>query len=175
VLATGIDVPGLTRPLGLSLPIKPVKGYSLTVDATPLEGEGPGLPVVDDHMHAAVSPLGDRLRFVGTAEFTGRDKRIRQVRIENLFALFERLFPHLVGRVDRSTALSWTGLRPMSADGAAFVGPSGVDGLWINGGHGHMGWTMTAGSARLLVDLMHGKDPAIDPRPFDPRRLRRRS
>ncbi len=170
VLTAGIDSPALSRTAGLSFPIKPAKGYSLTVDATTIGDDGPRMPVVDQHMHAAVSPLGTRLRFVGTAEFTGRDERIRQDRIDNLFSLFRRLFPQLVDRVDRSSATPWAGLRPMSADGRPFIGASGIDGLWINSGHGHMGWSQAPGSARLLVDLLQGRHPGIDSAPFDPQR-----
>ncbi len=175
VLTAGVDSPALSRTAGLSLPIKPAKGYSLTVDATMLGDDGPRIPVVDQHMHAAVSPLGDRLRFVGTAEFTGHDESIRKERIENLFALFQRLFPRLVDRVDRSSASSWAGLRPMSVDGRPYIGASGIDGLWINSGHGHMGWSMAPGSARLLVAMICGRETDIDPAAFDPQRRRAQS
>ena len=174
VLAAGYGSPDLVRGLGIHLPVKPAKGYSLTVDASPLGSDGPTLPVVDDHMHAAVSPLGNRLRFVGTAEFAGRDYNIRQVRIDNLFALFERLFPTLVDRIDLASAEPWCGLRPMSADGTAFVGHSGREGLWLNTGHGHMGWSMASGSGRALADLMLGRKPALDVTPFDPCRRKKR-
>jgi D-amino-acid dehydrogenase len=166
VLAAGAESPFLSRDVGLSLPIKPAKGYSLTLDASPFVDELPGRPVVDQHMHALVTRLGTRLRLAGTAEFAGFDARIRQERIDNLFMLFERLFPHLASRADMSTAVPWTGFRPMSADGMPFIGPGPIDGLWVNTGHGHMGWSMASGSARLLCDLMQGREPEIDASPF---------
>ena len=166
VLAAGIDSPVLSRQAGLSLPIKPAKGYSLTIDASGFASDAPGTPIVDQHMHAAVTPLGTRLRLAGTAEFAGRDSRLRTERIDNLFLLFERLFPQLADRVDRSTSISWTGFRPMSADGMPFIGPAGRDGLWVNSGHGHMGWSMAPGSARLLADMIAGREPDLDPSPF---------
>lgn len=166
VIAAGIDSPSLFRRLGTSIPVKPAKGYSLTLDATPFEGEGPKHPIGDQHMHAVVTPLGSRIRLAGTAEFTGLDARIRQDRIDNLFMLFERLFPHLAPRVDKSTAIPWTGFRPMSADGMPFIGPANIEGLWANTGHGHMGWSMAPGSARLLCDMMQGRETEIDASPF---------
>jgi D-amino-acid dehydrogenase len=166
VIAAGVGSPLLSRSVGLSLPVKPAKGYSLTLDASGFLGELPGRPVVDQHMHAAVTPLGTRLRLAGTAEFTGLDAGIRRERIDNLFLLFERLFPHLAPRVDRSSATPWAGFRPMSADGRPFIGPGPIDGLWINTGHGHMGWSMASGSARLLCDMMQGRETMMDASPF---------
>jgi D-amino-acid dehydrogenase len=117
-------------------------------------------------MHAAVTPLGSRLRLAGTAEFAGLDPRIRTARIDNLYLLFERLFPHLAPRVDRRSAVPWAGFRPMSVDGMPFIGRTPIDGLWVNSGHGHMGWSMAPGSARLLCDIMQGRAPEIDASAF---------
>ena len=165
VLAAGVLSPSLSRLLGVPLAIKPAKGYSLTIDASGWNAR-PRMPVVDDAMHAAVTPLGSRLRFVGTAEFAGLDDRIDPVRTENLVRLFARLYPHLAENLDRSTAVPWAGLRPMSADGLPYIGAAGPEGVWINAGHGHLGWTMAAGSAELIADLMLGSEPAIDPTPY---------
>ncbi|MEQ9566770.1 MAG: FAD-dependent oxidoreductase, partial [Pseudomonadales bacterium] len=112
-----------------------------------------------------------RLRFAGTAEFTGYDTQIRQDRVDNLFGLFERLYPDLAVKVDRNQMQGWAGLRPISADGKAFIGESRIEGLWINAGHGHLGWTMAVGSAALLVDLMSCERPRVDVMPFSPRRI----
>lgn len=166
VLAAGIDSPQLSRRLGLRLAIKPAKGYSLTMDTSAAAREGPKIPIMDHHGHVGVVPLGQRLRLVGTAEFAGRDDSIPQARIDKLFSVFQRLFPHLAGRIDRSAALPWAGLRPVSPDGMPYIGATATPGLWVNSGHGSMGWSMATGSARLLVDLMQGRDPAIDPSPF---------
>lgn len=166
ILAAGVSAPMLARQVNIRLPIKPAKGYSLTIDAAELGPDLPKLAVIDDAMHAAVVPLGSRLRLVGTAEFAGVDAVVRTDRIENLFAMFGRLYPSLAAQADRSTEMAWAGLRPMSADGRPFIGPSPLKGLWLNCGHGHLGWTKAIGSARLLADQMLAVQPPIDPAPF---------
>ena len=166
VLATGISAPVLARSHAIRLPIAPAKGYSYTVDACSLDDDMIRIPVIDDVMHAAVVPIGSRLRFVGTAEFAGKNKQIDPVRVDNLKSLFHRLFPHLVDRIDLSAGTAWAGLRPMSADGRPIIGASPLPGLWLNCGHGHLGWTKAAGSAKLLVDLMQNKVTDIDPAPY---------
>ncbi|MEQ8836905.1 MAG: FAD-dependent oxidoreductase, partial [Lacipirellulaceae bacterium] len=170
ILANGVFAPQLALSVGVRLPIKPAKGYSATLDMTGFK-EVPKVPIIDDAMHAAVVPLGTRLRFAGTAEFTGYDTQIRQDRVDNLFGLFERLYPDLAVKVDRNQMQGWAGLRPISADGKAFIGESRIEGLWINAGHGHLGWTMAVGSAALLVDLMSCERPRVDVMPFSPRRI----
>ena len=168
VVAGGCGSRALLRPLGLRLAVRPAKGYSLTFDVghlsslTPL----PSIPVIDDAMHAAVTPLGRRLRAVGTAEFAGDDLSLDARRLDNLFALLQRLYPEIASRVDRSSGTPWAGLRPMSADGLPFVGPAGPKGLWLNTGHGHLGLTLAMGSAALLVDHMLDQPPAVSPEPF---------
>jgi len=165
VLAAGTATPELARPFGVNLPIKPAKGYSLTYDMAHAV-DRPSMAVVDDAMHAAVVPLGDRIRVVGTAEFAGDDRRVESRRIENLARLFERLYPAVAVQLDRGRAEAWAGLRPMSADGRPFIGATRVPGLWINAGHGHLGWTMAVGSSRLLTQLMLDDSSEIDPSPF---------
>jgi D-amino-acid dehydrogenase len=168
VVAGGCASRSLLRPLGLRLAVRPAKGYSLTFDvahlasATPL----PAMPVIDDAMHAAVTPLGRRLRAVGTAEFAGDDRSLDARRLDNLFALLQRLYPEIAARLDRSSGTPWAGLRPMSADGLPFIGPAGPPGLWLNTGHGHLGLTLALGSAGLLVDQLLDKAPAVPPEPF---------
>ena len=169
VIATGHGSPDLTKGTGVHLPIKPAKGYSVTIDVRGWN-ERPAIPVIDDAMHAAVTPLGDRLRVVGTAEFAGRKTAVDQARIDNLIALFGRLYPHLVPNLARAEATPWAGLRPMSADGIPMIGPTRLPGLWINSGHGHLGWTMAVGSARLLAAMIAGDPAPIDPAPYDPER-----
>lgn len=169
IIAAGDASPDLANRLGIRLPIKPAKGYSVTFSVREWNAR-PSIPVIDDAMHAAVTPLGDKLRVVGTAEFAGRDKRLSQPRIDNLFDLFGRLYPNLEPNLDRSEAEAWMGFRPMSADGLPMIGSTKVDGLWINSGHGHLGWTMAMGSARLLGALMFNEKPPIDPTPYAPHR-----
>jgi D-amino-acid dehydrogenase len=165
VIAAGPFSRSLLRPLGISLPIRPAKGYSVTIDVGHLPGT-PRIPVLDDSMHAGVTPLDSRLRLVGTAEFTGFDTRIEQVRVDNLFDMLQALFPAVDARIDRNKATPWAGLRPMSADGKPIIGRTDVEGLYVNTGHGHLGWTMAMGSGQLLADIMQGSVPAIDPLPF---------
>jgi D-amino-acid dehydrogenase len=165
VIAAGPYSTALLRPVGVALPVQPVKGYSVTIDVSDVPGT-PRIPVLDDSMHAGVTPLDQRLRLVGTAEFTGFDTLVRQVRVDNLFDLLQALFPSVDARIDRQKALPWTGLRPMSADGKPLIGATDIDGLFVNTGHGHLGWTMAAGSGELLADLMQGSETSIDPAPF---------
>jgi D-amino-acid dehydrogenase len=166
VLAAGPYSRKLLKSLGVPLPVQPAKGYSVTIDVSGIAGT-PRIPVLDDSMHAGVTPLDHRLRLVGTAEFTGFRKQIDQVRVDNLFDLLHALFPSIDARIDRRKALPWAGLRPMSADGKPIIGNTPVDGLFLNTGHGHLGWSMAMGSAELLADLMQGRTPAVDPAPFD--------
>ena len=165
VLAAGPQSCRLARTVGMSLPVRPAKGYSVTIDVSGIDGT-PRIPVLDDTMHAGMTPLDHRLRLVGTAEFTGFDTRIEQVRVDNLFDLLQALYPSVNARVDRTRAVPWAGLRPMSADGKPIIGGTSMDGLYLNTGHGQLGWTMAMGSAELLADLMLGSQPAIDPAPF---------
>lgn len=169
VIAAGVHSPALASPLGLKLPIQPAKGYTLTVDVSRVTRR-PRLAIVDDTMHAAITPLGDRLRVAGTAEFAGHDLHLDRVRVDNLFRLLQRLYPDLAGQVDRDAAFAWTGLRPMSADGLPFIGAAGPEGLWVNAGHGHLGWTLAVGSGALLAALMTGERPAVEPEPYRVRR-----
>lgn len=165
VVCTGNAVGRMTAPFGIKLPIRPAKGYSLTFDAEGLPNL-PTHPVVDDGMHAAVVPLGSRLRVVGTAEFAGEDRRIDPSRIRNLRRLLADIFPDVAVHLDGDAGTAWTGLRPMSADGKPFIGPSTMTGLWVNAGHGHLGWTMAAGSAELLACLMLGEATGVSPDPY---------
>lgn len=165
VLASGHASWKLMTPLGLHLPVRPVKGYSLTMDMSGLN-ERPGLPVVDDAMHAIVTPMGDRLRVAGTAEIAGEDLDLREERIENLKLLLSGLYPEIAPRVLDGEVQPWAGLRPMSADGKPFIGETRAKGLWLSTGHGHLGWTQAMGSGALLADMIAGKEPAIDPAPF---------
>jgi len=169
IVAAGVRSPGLLRGVGMSLAVKPAKGYSLTFDCAGL-GELPGVAIVDDESHAVVSRFGDRVRVVGTAEFAGFDKSTPRYRMDHLFGVLESLLPRLVAKVDREAGTPWAGLRPMSSDGRPFIGAGSVDGLFINTGHGALGWTMAAGSAQLLADQIMGTPTDIDYRPFLPGR-----
>ncbi|MCG8503037.1 MAG: D-amino acid dehydrogenase [Sphingomonadales bacterium] len=165
VVAAAHASPSLLSDAGLCLPVKPVKGYSITIDTAEL-GNVPTVPVVDETLHGLITPLDGRLRIAGTAEFAGPDTRIRPERIAGLLSLLGQLYPHIRKRVRDGAVSPWAGLRPMSADGRPFIGETGIGGLYLNTGHGHLGWTMAAGSAKLLADLVTGSAPAIEPAPF---------
>lgn len=169
VVAAGSMTSSLMRPLSISLPIRAAKGYTITIDASQLVGR-PIMPIVDDALHGALAPLGARLRVAGTAEFAGEDKSLPPARVENLFRLLEAVYPEIARKIDRTRAQLWTGLRPMSADGVPFIGETRISGVYVNSGHGHLGWTLAAGSACLLADLISNRSPAIDPAPYTPTR-----
>jgi D-amino-acid dehydrogenase len=145
------------------LPVRPAKGYSVTFERPPDE-KSLRIPVVDDHLHAVVTPLEGGIRVAGTAEFAGFDFTLPQARIANLLALLKEVLPQ--ARFDPATARPWCGLRPMSVDGVPIISPTPISNLLVNTGHGHLGWTMAAGSAQLLTDLMCGDSPSVDPAPF---------
>ncbi len=165
VVAAGVCSPALLRHVGLTLGVKPVKGYSVTVNVAGIDGV-PNLPVLDDSMHAGVTPLGDRLRMVGTAEFTGFDTSINTVRTNNLLTMFQNMLPAIAAQVDPAETKPWAGLRPMSFDGKPFIGRTPIDGLFVNCGQGHLGWTMAMGSAHLLADVVLSEQPELDPLAF---------
>ena len=147
----------LLQPLGLQVPVYPVKGYSLTASLMD-EAQAPRSTVLDESFKVAVTRLGDRLRVGGMAELSGFDRTLRPHRRATLEKVVQDLFPDCA---DLTGGNFWTGLRPMTPDGTPIVGPSGLDRLWLNTGHGTLGWTMACGSAELLRDLMLGRSPAI--------------
>jgi D-amino-acid dehydrogenase len=126
----------------------------------------PQTPVLDDDLHAGVVPLGTRLRVAGTAEFCGPDLTIDPGRVSQLTGLLSAVYPRIAAQIDPSSGRAWTGLRPVSADGLPTIGPTPLAGLYVNAGHGHLGWTHATGSARLLADLLRGREPEIDPIPY---------
>lgn len=165
IVACGVDSQELLHVQGIDLAIRPAKGYSLTFDVSSVS-RCPQVPLVEDELHVALVPMGDRLRIAGTAEFAGMDRSVRPERIQNLIEALAATYPEVARQVELRTAVPWAGLRPMSCDGLPTVGPTRVRGLYVNAGHGHLGWTMAVGSARMLVDLMTGLVPAIDTSPY---------
>jgi D-amino-acid dehydrogenase len=162
VLALGSYSPLLSRMIGFNLPIFPVKGYSVTLPvADPAEAPTIG-GVHEDHL-VAFSLLGDRLRLTATADFAGYDTEFVPANFAHMLRVARDMFPNaaLYDRPDY-----WACLRPMTPDGPPIMGASPVSNLWLNTGHGHMGWTMACGSSRLLTDQMMGRKPAIDDTPF---------
>jgi D-amino-acid dehydrogenase len=163
VVAAGSYSTPLLRHIGIHLPVRPAKGYSITFD-TGRNLRSLSIPVVDNDWHAAVVPLGARIRVAGTAEFAGFDRTLNPDRVRNLLRLLREVLPE--AHFDPADAKPWCGLRPMSADGVPIIGPTPISNLVVNTGHGHLGWTMAAGSAHLLADLMSGESPCLDPTPF---------
>lgn len=158
VLACGSYSAGLGREVGLDLPIYPVKGYALTV---PVDGHNgaPSLCGVDEKYLIAWSRLGDRMRVTATADFAGFDRSLNERDFAHMTATIRRLFPD-AGSYEKASR--WAGLRPMTPKGTPMIGTSPKRNLYLNTGHGHIGWTMSMGSARALADVIAGRKPEID-------------
>ncbi|MGH6947059.1 MAG: D-amino acid dehydrogenase [Kiloniellales bacterium] len=158
VLAVGSYSPLLARPHGVRTQVYPVKGYSVTVPIVD-ESAAPVSTIMDEKHKVAITRLGNRIRAAGTAELTGYDLRLSHGRCDMLFHVVRDLFPE---GGDLSEVKFWTGLRPMVPDGGPIVGPSRIDNLYLNTGHGTLGWTMACGSGKLLADVMSGARPEIE-------------
>lgn len=169
VIATGAHAPALATSIGISLAVKPVKGYSITFSGTSIDPECRlDIPIVDDGLHAAVTPLGNRIRVAGTAEFTGFDTHLDRGRLENLRNILRELLPDQAPVLLRSELECWANFRPMNAFGAPIIGPSPVTGAYINTGHGHLGWTLAAGSGEALTQVILKERPTFDLSAYNP-------
>ncbi|MBB4238487.1 D-amino acid dehydrogenase [Rhizobium esperanzae] len=157
VVALGSYSPLLLKPLGIRLPVYPVKGYSLTIPITDAS-RAPESTVMDETFKIAITRLGDRIRVGGMAEISGYTNDLGLARRSTLEHSVTDLFPG----GDVSKASFWSGLRPMTPDGTPVIGPTKIKGLFLNTGHGTLGWTMSTGSARLIGDLVSGRSPEID-------------
>lgn len=157
VMALGSYSPLLLRPLGIRIPVYPVKGYSITVPVVD-SAAAPVSTVMDETHKVALTRLGDRIRVAGMAEISGYDLSLRPKQRRTLEFVVRDLYPR-GGNV--SQAVFWTGLRPMTPDGTPVVGPSTYRNLYLNTGHGTLGWTMGPGSGRLLANLISGQDASI--------------
>jgi D-amino-acid dehydrogenase len=166
VLALGVGSPIVARTVGVSLPIYPAKGYSSTF---PLKSGGlaPTIPGVDERWLVAWSRFGDRLRLTGTAEFAGYDWGWTPRDFNNILRFARDVFPDAVD-YDRGEYRAC--LRPMTPDGPPILGLGRHRNLFFNSGHGHMGWTMACGTARIVADLMSGRMPELDLEGLTPRR-----
>lgn len=163
VMALGSWSPLLLAPLGIRLPVYPLKGYSLTIPITRPE-MAPHSTVLDESYKVAITRFDDRIRVGGMAEVSGYDLSLRQRRRETLEMVVRSLYPY---GGDLSQATFWTGLRPSTPDGPPVVGATKYRNLWLNTGHGTLGWTMACGSARYLSDLIDGRRPEIDTEGLD--------
>jgi D-amino-acid dehydrogenase len=158
VVALGSHSPGLLKPLGIDVPVYPVKGYSLTLDLRD-EAAAPVSTVLDETYKIAVTRFDRRIRIGGMAELAGFDMALRSGRRKTLEMVVNDLFP---GAGELASGEFWTGLRPMTPDSTPIVGATSVERLFLSTGHGTLGWTMAAGSGRLIADLITGRTPEID-------------
>lgn len=157
VVALGSYAPSLLRRIGLRLPVYPVKGYSITVPITN-EDAAPRAALADETYKVAITRLGDTIRAAGSAELAGFDTRLRPPRRAAIEKSLSDLFPEAG---DATQGPFWAGLRPMTPDGTPVVGPTRYRNLYLNTGHGTLGWTMACGSALVLTDLLSGRTPEI--------------
>jgi D-amino-acid dehydrogenase len=159
VVALGSYSRALMQGLGLQIPVYPVKGYSLTVPVTN-SAMAPVSTVMDETYKVAITRFDDRIRVGGMAELAGFDLSLNPRRRETLEMVLNGLFPN---GGDTTKSLFWTGLRPMTPDGTPIIGrvSEKFNNVWLNTGHGTLGWTMACGSAQVLADLMAGQNPAI--------------
>jgi D-amino-acid dehydrogenase len=158
VAALGSWTPRLLKPIGVPIPVYPVKGYSITVPVIDSDG-APVSTVMDESYKVAITRLGDRIRVGGTAEISGYSDRLDAARRATLDHSLTDMFPR---GGDLGKATFWSGLRPMTPDGPPVIGATRYGNLHLNTGHGTLGWTMACGSGRVLADLMSGRQPDID-------------
>lgn len=174
VLALGSYSVALAKPLGIDLPIFPAKGYSATYQINPRAPHlAPFVSMIDDEFKLVMSRLGNKLRVAGTAEFNGYNLELNPVRCEAITRRVKQLFPK---GIIASSVDYWTGLRPMTPSNVPLIGRahqgfvkhgssnprSSFDNLWLNSGHGTLGWTHACGSAKAISQLMQGKTPEVD-------------
>jgi len=158
LVALGSYSPLLLKGVGIRIPVYPVKGYSITVPITDAGG-APESTVMDETHKVAVTRLGDRIRVGGTAELAGYTLKLHEARRDTLQHVVTDLFPR---GGDVSRAEFWCGLRPMTPDGTPVVGATRLPNLYLATGHGTLGWTMAAGTARVMADVISGRAPEID-------------
>lgn len=158
VLALGSHSAAMLRPLGIKLPVYPVKGYSITVPIVDAS-RAPESTLMDETYKIAITRLGDRIRVGGMAEISGYNNALPERRRATLVHSLTDLFK---GAGDITAASYWSGLRPMTPDGTPVIGATPYDNLFLNTGHGTLGWTMACGSGRLIADLIGGRAPDIE-------------
>ena len=157
VMALGSHSPLLSRRIGVALPVYPIKGYSLTIPVGNHQAP-PTIGSVDETNLVAISRFGDRVRITATAEFAGYDTTHKPADFTFMKSVAQELYPD---GADYHRAEMWAGLRPMTPDNLPILGRKRHRNLWYNTGHGHIGWTMSHGSARITADLIAGRAPAV--------------
>ncbi|WP_169569041.1 D-amino acid dehydrogenase [Sneathiella limimaris] len=158
VLCAGSFSPLLAKSVGLKLPIYPVKGYSVSIPIAQ-SNTAPWTSITDMENHVVISRLGSHLRAAGTAEINGYTTEPNQTRENMVLDAVRSLFPNAG---DFDAAERWCGLRPMTPDCVPLIGKTQYSNLFLNTGHGHLGWTLSSGSAKLLSDLIGNKQPQLD-------------
>jgi len=158
LVCLGVHSPFLLDPLGIRVPVYPVKGYSVTVPVTNRDA-APSVCLTDESHKIAISRLGERLRLAGTAELSGYDTSVNTVRCGALLARARQLFPDAG---DYARAQKWAGLRPATPSNVPVIGRTRLSNLFLNTGHGTLGWTLCAGSGRCIADIVAGRPPAVD-------------
>jgi D-amino-acid dehydrogenase len=158
LLALGSHSPLLLRPIGIHVPVYPVKGYSITLPIVDPRG-APESTVMDETHKVAVTRLGERIRVGGTAELAGYSLQLHEARRRTLAHVVGDLFPQ---GGDIARAEFWCGLRPMTPDGTPVIGGTRLPNLFLATGHGTLGWTMAAGTGCVMADLISGREPEID-------------
>ena len=169
MLAAGVGTPRLAKMVGVRIPVYPLKGYSVTL---PIRSDvlAPNVSMTDEARKIVVSRLGDRLRVAGTAEVSGYDTEIEMRRARSVLDATIGLLPQMKSAEDNVEY--WSGLRPMSSDGSPILGQAGkFQNLFLNTGHGSLGWTLATGSALGLADLIDGRMSKIDLTPFNIKRF----
>ena len=160
VVALGSQSPLLLKPLGIRIPVYPLKGYSITIPLS--AGTAPLAPLVslsDEKAKLVYSRLGDRLRVAGTAELAGYDLTVSTVRCNAILKRTVEMFP---GVAEGAEVEYWAGLRPATPSNIPLIGGTRLSNLFLNTGHGTLGWTLACGSGRALADLMSGRAPSVD-------------
>ncbi|MDR2189452.1 MAG: D-amino acid dehydrogenase [Azonexus sp.] len=155
VVALGSYSPLLLKPIGVRIPVYPAKGYSVTLPLAP-DAPAPVVSLTDDERKLVFSRLGSRLRVAGTAEFNGYNLDLNEVRCQAVLQRVRQLFPRLD---PAGTPQFWCGLRPATPSNRPLIGRARYPNLWLNTGHGTLGWTLACGSAAALADLIDGRQP----------------
>jgi D-amino-acid dehydrogenase len=159
VVSLGSYSPLLLAPLGIRIPVYPLKGYSITLPLGPAEAQAaPSVSLSDEAFKIVISRLGDRLRAAGTAELAGYDTTVNPARCAAITRRIRELFPAL-GSV--TTVDNWTGLRPATPNNVPLIGRTRLRNLYLNTGHGTLGWTLACGSGSVLADLVSGRPPQV--------------
>lgn len=167
VVCAGCWSPELLQPLGVDVCIYPVKGYSLTVPLSD-PSRAPTSTIHDDHYKVVSTRLGDRLRATGFVELADFNRDIPEARLATIKKSVQSRYP---GCADLEAAEAWTGFRPMTPDGPPIIGQAGRENLYLNTGHGTFGWTLSAGSASVIAQVIDGEEPSVPLDPFRPSRF----